>query len=264
MKKIWIWWIVAILATMGSVYRYAKGPTMPLKQTVELSGGERKTFRLPRSGSSESVRVAVPMQNVSAYSGASVAKAENAVAVLYFKPYPEQVAGEPYKTREMYANNGQWEAWLPALPPAEQWQYYVEAEGKKYPAEEPALVVFKGEVPWYYQGPHLFFMFLTVLLITMAGGLSFMGMETYKNYLYTSLISLLLGGVVFGCLVHHAAFGSYWGGFPTGNDPAANKTIVMLLVLLVSFGLEAFAKKWQGRRWAAVAAMLVAWVLMLI
>lgn len=261
MKKIWIW-VAAILLTMGSVYRYTQGPTMPLKQTVVQAGGERKTFRLPRSGGPESARVAVPMQNVSAYSGASVAKAEEAVAVLYFKPYPEQVVDEPYKMREMYANNGLWEAWLPALPPAEKWQYYVEAEGKKYPAEEPALIVFKGEVPWYYHWPQLFFTFLTLLLVTIAGGLAILGVETYKNYLYTGLISLLLGGVIFGSLVHYAAFGTPWGGFPIGSDQGADKTLVMLLALLAAFGFEAFAKKWQGRRWAAVAAMLVVWALM--
>lgn len=266
MKKTLIW-IVAVLLTLGSsVYQRMTGPTHPLRVSVETAAGQRQDFRLPRSGGPEAVRVTVPMRDVAAYSGASTAAwTEPAPAYLYYKHYPE-IAGETYARREMRATGaGEWEAWLPALPAAGKWQYYVEAEGATYPAAGQAVVIrYKGDVPAACLIPHILFMFLSMLFITVAGGFALCRFAAYKKYLYFGLASLLLGGFVFGPLVQHYAFGPYWTGFPLGMDLTDNKTLIMLLALMVAWGFEVFGKRLSGRSWATVAATLIVWIVFLI
>lgn len=266
MKKTLIW-IAAVLLTLGSsVYQRMTGPTHPLRAAVETAAGQRQDFRLPRSGGPEAVRVTVPVRDVAAYSGASTAAwTEAAPARIYYKHYPE-VPGETYMTREMRATgDGVWEAWLPALPAAGKWQYYVEAEGVTYPAAGEAVVLrFKGGVPAACLIPHILFMFLSMLFITVAGGFALCRLATYRKYLYLGLASLLLGGFVFGPLVQHYAFGPYWTGFPLGMDLTDNKTLIMLLALMAAWGFEVFGKRLSGRRWATVAATVIVWVVFLI
>ncbi|MDE7149578.1 MAG: hypothetical protein K2O01_04115, partial [Bacteroidales bacterium] len=264
MKKTLVW-IVAVLLTLGSsVYQRLTGPTHPLRLAVETAAGQRQDFRLPRSGGPEAVRVAVPVRDVAAYSGASTPLAESAPAFLFYKHYPE-IAGEAYMKREMRATGaGEWEAWLPALPAAGKWQYYVAAEGAVYPAAEPVVIRFKGHVPAACLIPHILFMFLSMLFITVAGGFALCKFATYKKYLYMGLASLLLGGFIFGPLVQHYAFGPYWTGFPMGTDLTDNKTLIMLLALMVAWGFEVFGKRFQGYSWATVAATVIVWVVFLI
>ncbi|MDE6307204.1 MAG: hypothetical protein K2L79_00075 [Bacteroidales bacterium] len=263
MKRTLIW-IVAVLLTLGSsVYQRMTGPTHPLRQTVVTAAGERNTFRLPRSGGPEAVRVTVPLRDATLYSGASKAPAGTEAARLYYKHYPE-VAGEAYMAREMRVTGaGEWEAWLPALPAAGKWQYYVEAEGAVYPAE-PVVLRFKGNVPAACLIPHILFMFLSMLFITVAGGFALCRLATYKKYLYMGLASLLLGGFVFGPLVQHYAFGPYWTGFPMGTDLTDNKTLLMLLALMVAWGFEVFGQRFAARRWVTVAVTVVVWAVFLI
>lgn len=264
MKKILIW-IVAVLLTLGSsVYQRVTGPTHPLRQTVVTAAGERNTFRLPRSGGPEAVRVTVPVRDAAVYSGASKAPAGTEMARLYYKHYPE-VAGEAYMSREMRVTGaGEWEAWLPALPAAGKWQYYVEAEGAVYPAAEPVVLRFKGNVPAFCLIPHILFMFLSMLLVTVAGGFALCQLSAYKQYLYMGLASLLLGGFVFGPLVQHYAFGPYWTGFPMGTDLTDNKTLLMLLALMTAWGFEVFGRRFAARRWVTVAVTVVVWAVFLI
>lgn len=263
MKKILIW-IVAVLLTLGSsVYQRMTGPTHPLRQTVVTAAGERD-FRLPRSGGPEAVRVTVPVRDAAVYSGASKAPVGTESAWLYYKHYPE-IAGEAYMAREMRVTGaGEWEAWLPALPAAGKWQYYVEAEGAVYPESEPVVLRFKGAVPAACLIPHILFMFLSMLFITVAGGFALCNLVIYKKYLYMGLAALLLGGFVFGPLVQHYAFGPYWTGFPMGTDLTDNKTLIMLLALMAAWGFEAFGKRFAARRWITVAVAVVVWIVFLI
>ena len=263
MKKILIW-IVAVLLTLGSsVYQRMTGPTHPLRQTVVTAAGERD-FRLPRSGGPEAVRVTVPVRDAAVYSGASKAPVGTESAWLYYKHYPE-IAGEAYMAHEMRVTGaGEWEAWLPALPAAGKWQYYVEAEGAVYPESEPVVLRFKGAVPAACLIPHILFMFLSMLFITVAGGFALCNLATYKKYLYMGLAALLLGGFVFGPLVQHYAFGPYWTGFPMGTDLTDNKTLIMLLALMAAWGFEAFGKRFAARRWITVAVAVVVWIVFLI
>lgn len=263
MKKTLVW-MVAVLLTLGSsVYQRMTGPTNPLRLSVETAAGGREDFRLPRSGGPEAVRVAVPVRDAAMYSGASTAQAS--AAYLYYRHFPE-VAGEDYARREMRVTGaGEWEAWLPALPAAAKWQYYVEAEGRTYPAAGEAVVIrYKGHVPAACLIPHILFMFLSMLFVTVAGGFALCRVATYKKYLYLGLASLLLGGFVFGPLVQHYAFGPYWTGFPLGTDLTDNKTLIMLLALMAAWGCEVFGQKFAARRWVTVAAVLVVWAVFLI
>ncbi len=264
MKKTLIW-IVAVLLTLGSsVYQRMTGPTNPLRQTMVTAAGQRNTFRLPRSGGPEAVRVTVPVRDAAVYSGASKAPAGTESARLYYRHYPE-IAGEAYMAREMRVTGaGEWEAWLPALPAAGKWQYYVEAEGAVYPAAEPVVLRFKGKVPAACLIPHILFMFLSMLFITVAGGFALCRFAAYKKYLYLGLASLLLGGFVFGPLVQHYAFGPYWTGFPMGTDLTDNKTLLMLLALMTAWGFEAFCQRFAARRWVTVAVAVVVWAVFLI
>jgi hypothetical protein len=75
----------------------------------------------------------------------------------------------------------------------------------------------------------------------------------YTKWLKITVLTLFVGGFVFGPLVQHAAFGPWWTGFPYGTDLTDNKTLISFLFFLAALA----TLKWKYNKWVVCLAVLM-------
>ncbi len=265
MKKSWMILISVVLTLFFAAFQRMTGPTHPEDGFVEREG-ERVAFSLPRSGTvGEDTRIAIPakalqekLSEVKGRTGstdacqtesdegllvpdpagsgchASCAEAGSAArAVLHYRHYPF-LEDEDWMEVPMRQKNGYWTAFLPSQPMAGKLAYYVEADGDSYHQDAPLIIRYKGSVPASVLVPHILLMFLAMFFAVMAGLTALLNDPLYKRYSVLTLALLVLGGLVFGCLVQKHAFDVYWAGFPMGGDLTDNKTLIAVLAFLIA------------------------------
>lgn len=235
MKKSWMILISVVLTLFFAAFQRMTGPTHPEDGFVEREG-ERVAFSLPRSGTvGEDTRIAVPG---SACSGCDSSCIESHHAArLHYRHYPF-LEGEEWIEVPMRQEEGYWVAFLPSQPMAGKLAYYVEADGVSYHQDAPLIIRYKGSVPAAVLVPHILLMFLAMFFAVMAGLAALLNNPLYKRYSVVTLVLLVLGGLVFGCLVQKHAFDVYWAGFPMGGDLTDNKTLIAVLAFLIAVVLS--------------------------
>jgi len=235
MKK-YQYWLLAVVVTLAlSIYQRMTGPTYPKKVTVELADGSSQ-LRLPRSG--------VQHDEVLLLKGVP----QTAKAQLHYRRYP---TAEPYTTVDFDWREGGWQAVLPVQPVGGKLQYTLTIDGKEYPADEPVVLRFRNDVPATILVPHILLMFAAMLLAVYTF-LLVVTRRKYRRWLKITVLTLFVGGFVFGPLVQHAAFGPWWTGFPYGTDLTDNKTLLAFLVFLAAL----VTMRWKYNKLVVAFAVL--------
>ncbi|MBN1197276.1 MAG: hypothetical protein JXA62_07710 [Candidatus Aminicenantes bacterium] len=145
-------------------------------------------------------------------------------------------------------------AFIPGQPPAGKIEYQVycgNAAESKPLLPSPIVARFKGRVPAVWLILHILFMMSAILLCARTGLECLRPDPRLSRLVAATLAAVILGGLVFGPLVQHFAFGDLWTGFPMGTDLTDNKTLVMFL-----FWLAAFFLYRRSRWWVFTAAVL--------
>jgi hypothetical protein len=114
---------------------------------------------------------------------------------------------------------------------------------------------FKGEVPGYFLIPHITFMFLAMLFSTRTGLEGLRRESQPRFYAWATIISLFIGGIIFGSIVQKYAFGAYWTGFPFGTDLTDNKTLIALMGWIAA--TIAVEKNRRTKLWVLIAAFFM-------
>jgi hypothetical protein len=142
-------------------------------------------------------------------------------------------------------------------PPAGKIEYQVRLRKKNesvvFP-QMPAVTRFKGEVSPAVLIPHILLLFVGMLLAVRVGLDALLARKRNKGLLWATLGCFLLGGLILGPIIQHAAFGAFWTGWPFGNDLTDNKTVVAVLVWL--FALWRARGDRQARGAVLVAALV--------
>jgi len=258
---------------MASAYAYQKrtGPTYPLRGAFEV-GEAAHEYKLIRSKETTSDAIVILPDPGARVSG-----------VLYWRRYPLEepfrkvalardpaavVAAAPDGEREGIRSDtgGKLFAPLPKQPSAGKLEYYLELEtGDKsirIPArsEENIIIRYKDPVPWTVLGPHIVFMFFSILIGMRCGLSALFQPRTMRRYAWTALVGMTLGGMVLGPVVQKYAFGKYWTGFPWGYDLTDNKMLIMWLAWIAAcstIGLKPKPKEAIGRIVVLVAAVVM-------
>jgi hypothetical protein len=236
-------WLAALAIMVASaIFQSATGPTYPKSGRVEIAG-QTLDYVLLRTHGGEDDQPA-------------------------FVPYP----GEGIEGRVEWRHHGLSEAWttvpmhfepdfranlgrgksvegpmlvgyLPHQPPAGKLDYRIVLEGAGeravVPAEGAVVTRFKGDVPPFVLAPHIILMFLGLLLSTRAGLEALSPTGSPRRIALWAFGLLLVGGLIFGPIVQHYAFGEFWTGVPFGWDLTDNKTLIFALVWAWAF--------WRGR-----------------
>jgi len=237
MKKTLIW-ILAVIITAGlSYYQRATGPTNPKKLTVEINGG-RYDLKFPRSG--------VQVDEIISLEGLP----KETEATLHYHRYP---TNDAYTDVPFEWNGDKLEGILPVQPVAGKLAYYMTIDGKEYFKDEPLLIRFRNDVPAGVMIPHILLMFLAMLFAVYTMLIALFKFKQTNKWLVITVVTLFVGGFIFGPLMQHYAFGPYWTGFPFGTDLTDNKTLISFIFFLVAL----FTRKWKYNRYLIIAASVI-------
>jgi len=248
MKHTWVRWTLAVLITLSAaVYQRMTGPTYPQDGKVSI-GGQTVVYQLGRSHGGpgdQAVKIALTDTSYKGY--------------LFYRRYKTDPS---YTKVAMERENGVLKAFLPHQPPAGKLEYFIEIDkGKaRYSIPQHATVVtrFKGAVPPYVLIPHILFMFLAMLFSSISGLEALVNGKKIREYAFTTIIILFIGGMVLGPLVQKFAFGAYWTGIPFGWDLTDNKMLFALIGWLIA--VVAIWKKGELKRrswWVVTAAVIL-------
>ena len=209
-------WILAVAITLASaVYQRATGPTYPMKGKTSLGGMEIK-YGLERSHGGDDdhpVSIKIPDHSIN--------------GVLSYKRYK---IDESWTQIQMNHDGDYLKAYLPHQPPAGKLQYNIYlVQGNnavRIPEYTDVVIRFKGAVPNMVLIPHIFCMFMAMLVSTRAGMQALISDQKLKTYALWTIAFLFAGGFILGPLMQKYAFGDYWTGFPFGFDLTDNKTLI--------------------------------------
>lgn len=232
MKSTFWYWFFAVIITLGAiVYQRITGPTHPKLVKYEISGVNNR-LSLPRSADS-GTDCKIILEAVSS----------DYEATLYYRHFPkkEDWIQLPFKSDE----SGKIASSLPTQPAAGKLEYYIEIKNinsqkiTELSKDEPCVIRFKNPVPAWALIPHIILMFIAMLLSNLTGAMAIFNHDRFRYYGVLTLITLLVGGFVFGPIVQYYAFGQAWTGFPFGYDLTDNKT----LIAFVAWGIAVFLNK---------------------
>jgi len=256
-RSVLLWTAAVLLMAASLTYQRKTGPTYPLRGKAAIAGKE-VTYSLVRSQeTTHEARVALPDAGVP--------------GTLVWRHFPTQEAWvrQPL-VQETKNGKAELAGYLPIQPPAGKVEYTVEVgagpELVRIPKSDPIVLRYKGPVPLTVLLPHVFMMFMAVMLGLRTALGSIFGKAVPRRHLWVTLAFMTLGGLILGPMVQKAAFGAYWTGWPFGYDLTDNKTLLMWLACVVA-ALAAGPREHPREGWSrvgvalATVAMIVVYVI---
>jgi hypothetical protein len=244
MKKTILWLLAFIITIAAAIYQRHTGPTYPKELNVNLNGRlfELKLIRSLALDERPEVKLAINDTSVKAQLFFKRFKSDDDYQTTDFsyKVYPvnSYLMNTVFKVTEeegLFAE-------VPQQPAAGKLQYYIEITDSKgtwtYFKDVPVIIRFKGSVPAYILIPHVLFMFIAMLLSTLAGLMSIIKFPLYKKYAIWTLILFTTGGMILGPIVQYNAFGELWTGIPFGWDLTDNKTLIAFIFWILAVYLN--------------------------
>ncbi len=223
--KLWLIWIIGIVITLSTVfYQRFTGPTYAKRLSFSFQGYEYK-LKIPRSFGGESD---CPIN--------LIVQDTTVTALLEYKRYNlnEEITEQKFERR-----GDTLKALLPHQPPAGKLEYAIIFIGnnstKQITGSEMIVIRFKGEVPIFYLVVHILFIFAGMLLSNVTGLMALFKQKVYLQLSFYTVITLFLGGLLFGPIVQKYAFGVYWSGFPFGTDLTDNKLLIAFIFWLTAW-----------------------------
>jgi len=250
MKRVLIWIFAFVITLVVAYYQRITGPTYPVTDKFEINGRQVEIVYIRSHPTSSAAEIRFTVEQPDIW------------GKVFFRLYPTD---RPYKDALLERTGDTLVAVIDALPPAGKMEYYIELYDKQgnpvySRADNPVVIRYKGDVPAYFLIPHIFFMFFAIFLGIAAGLLALFDDLSYRKVQWAALISLLIGGFVFGPIVQKYAFGQLWTGIPFGWDLTDNKTLIMLAAWVIAIWFN----RNESRRWWTVAAAVVQTVVYLI
>lgn len=217
-------WILAVVITIGAAYFQRKtGPTYPKKIKIEIAGSiyEAKLIRSSNNTHDAKIKINIPDLSIT--------------GKVNYKLFPVEDA---WKSIDFVREEESLIAYLPKQPAAGKLEYYIEIESLRNPDEkfvsDHVVIRFKGDVPAWAMIPHILFMFVAMLLSTIAGLFALVKIESQRLYGILTLAFLIIGGLILGPIIQHYAFGQAWTGAPIGWDLTDNKTLIGVICWIIA------------------------------
>lgn len=243
-KSLWLWVIAFVLTLTTAAYQRLTGPTYPVSGKVYL-GDKLIEYRLDRThGGDGDHQIEITVND------------ETICGELYWKRFKTD---DEWTSVDMLNTDGKLTALLPHQPPAGKLLYKIilQKDNTVFSLPEEGSIVFrfKGDVPIVFLIPHIIFIFGAMLFSTRTGLEYFNEGKKFKTLTILTFISIVVGGLLFGPIVQHYAFGEFWTGFPFGHDLTDNKILIGVICWLLA--LIALYKFKNPKRWIVFAAILM-------
>ncbi len=243
--KSFLFWILALVITLSSaIYQRMTGPTHPTSGSVEFNNQEVDYYFYRTQGGTIDHLVSIKYNDTTT------------TANLFWKRYK---SSDDWTQIKMQSRNDSLVAYLPNQPPAGKLEYYIQlSKGNNetiLPKDNTVVIRYKGKVPDTILIIHIIFMFSAMLLSVRTGIEAFRKEPKLFKLTYWTLITLFIGGLIFGPIVQQYAFGALWTGFPFGHDLTDNKTLIIFIGWIVA--LFMYKKSLHPARWAIAASILM-------
>jgi hypothetical protein len=250
LRKITFWLLAFLITASTAVYQRLTGPTYPIDGSAEI-GRYAVEYTLPRGYSGDGdAEVVLLTDNPLAQ------------AVLHYKRYKSPEIFE--KVDFTHSEDGL-TAGLPHQPPAGKLEYYVELidgdNSEIVPGPETVVIRFTGGVPSLFLGLHIFFIFFGMLFANRTGLEAITIRAKTRNLTLWTTILLFIGGMIFGPVVQKYAFGALWTGVPFGWDLTDNKTLIFVLIWIITLWRHRINK---SPRYFVLAAFVITLIMYLI
>jgi hypothetical protein len=240
-----LFWVISVVIMLGIVvYQKTTGPTYPEK-------GERSIYGIE-------IDYSLPRSNDGSYT-----------VDVFVVDKSKELSGS-YKIRR-YKSHDEWKQldmeragdtlWfiIPHQPAAGkvQYQIFLTKDDRPFIAltEVPVILRFRDEVPALVLIFHLIFIFTTITLSTRTAFETIFGGKRKKLFIILTIISLILGGFIFGPIMQKYAFGEFWTGWPFGHDLTDNKTLIIFIFWIIAFWVV--VKKPENKIWPVIAAVVL-------
>ena len=247
MKKFILWSLAIIITCAAAVYQRHTGPTYPKEIKVKLNS-QLYDLKLSRSlalDEKSEIKLAIADTSVKATLFFKILNSKEEYQAISFRHRTEP------KKDVFFAE-------VPQQPAAGKLQYYIELNDSNgtqtFFKDSPVIIRFKGGVPLYILLPHILFMFTAMLFSTLAGLMAAFKLPEHKKYGLYTMIILIIGGMILGCIVQKFAFGDYWTGIPFGWDLTDNKTLIALIFWILAVFMN---RKNEKPVYSIVAAIVV-------
>ncbi|MDO9579748.1 MAG: hypothetical protein Q7J06_04145 [Bacteroidales bacterium] len=260
MKKFILWFLAIVITAGAAIYQRQTGPTYPKRLDANLNDTayELKLVRSLSLDERSEVKLKISDTTVKAklYFKRFRADEEYQVKEFSYREYPVNsfIMNKIFKInveKGFFAD-------VPQQPAAGKIQYYFEVTDTSgihtYFKDTPVVIRFKGGVPSFILIPHILFMFIAMLLSTLAGLMSVIKFPLYKKYSIWTLILFIAGGMILGPIVQYYAFGDLWTGVPFGWDLTDNKTLIALLFWILAVVMN---RKKDRPFYTALAALVL-------
>ena len=205
-------------------YQRKTGPTYEKRVTITIDNTVYKLKLIRSHGGEKDCKIELPVPD------------KSVSGLLEYRKYPTR---DTWTIVEMERQNENLVSTLPHLPPAGKYEYLVvlEKDGKKHPLNggQTVIIRFKGDVPGSVLIPHILLMFLAMFLGNLAGIMAVFKYRKFRLFTNITLLTLFVGGLIFGPWVQWYAFGEAWAGVPFAWDLTDNKTLLAFLFWLLAF-----------------------------
>ncbi|MHC1704539.1 MAG: hypothetical protein AB9846_11575 [Tenuifilaceae bacterium] len=245
----WYWFFAVVITLSAMVYQRMTGPTHSKRVKYEINSIAQSTS-FPRSGDS-GTDCNIELNELP----------EGWEATLNYRRYPtnEEWIQLPFNKKE----SGKIESALPTQPAAGKLEYFIDLKNEKEAVvvsiskDEPIAIRFKNPVPAWALTPHIILMFLAMLLSNLTGAMAIFMHESFRFYGILTIITLLIGGFIFGPIVQYYAFGQAWTGFPFGYDLTDNKTLIAFVAWAIAVLVNRKEKRPLVSLFAAVVMIII-------
>jgi len=258
MKNVFYWFIAIIITLSAVIYQRMTGPTNPKRIKFELSGKKYSTV-LPRSMETtitlDEAKGDYKLLSKKGNMEIKIPNSPESLKILvFYKRYP---GNDTIRTTTATKNGDIYIVQLPAQPPAGKISYFIEfmdgSDSEIIGLGKSIIIRFKNPVPAWVLMPHIFLMFIAMLLSTYTGVIAYTDSRMVGKYALMVILILGIGGLILGPIVQKYAFGAFWTGWPFGEDLTDNKTIVAFLLWLVAW----FVNRLKVKRWLYIAAAVI-------
>ncbi|MCP4710263.1 MAG: hypothetical protein GY869_16690 [Planctomycetes bacterium] len=237
LTSILLWLLAIILTLVCFMYQDKTGPTYPLEGDFQTAKGpiHFKFLRSETIGTDLALMLLdeIP-EGVTGYVEYRRYQSDDELSTIPFEP------GQFEFSRRGRAETVQAiGAKLPSLTERAgkyEFRVYID-DGSDQPVSiagtEPIYARYKAAVPYWVLFIHIFTIFASM---TFSLRTTFEALidGNFKWMIWASIISLLLGGFLFGPLVQFYAFGVLWSGVPFGYDWTDNKVLVEMIFWLIA------------------------------
>lgn len=241
MKTFLIWFFAFIFTAGVAVYQRMTGPTYPVSGKVSIDGKEIKYKLIRTYDGTDGALVMIEVPDT---------------AVRAKIMYRRFSSNDPWTDTVMTRNGNDLQIHLPQLEAAGKIMYQVtllKGSESRLLTKDPVVLRYKGAVPAGILIPHIIFIFLAMLLSSVTGlEAIFVRKRTYL-YAWITVITLFLGGLIFGPVVQKYSFGVYWSGWPFGHDLTDNKSLVAFIFWVIA--LFILRRNRENRLWPVLASV---------